>query len=76
MVRLRNEVVAYSIKTYGVSLCVKRFDALIKNVCNAGACVLTYWWATTVTHKLPGIYVNRAVYSTPGGVRGWLAAKL
>ena len=52
------EVVAYSIKCYGVSLCVKQFNALIKNMCNAGACVLTYWWATTVTHKLPGVYVT------------------
>ena len=52
------EVVAYSIKCYGVSLCVKQFNALIKNMCNAGACALTYWWATTVTHKLPGVYVT------------------
>ena len=35
-----------------------RDNALIKNMCNAGACVLTYWWATTVTHKLPGVYVT------------------
>ena len=25
---------------------------------NAGACLLTYWWATCVTHKLPGLYVS------------------
>jgi hypothetical protein len=50
-------VLAYSIKIYLVSLCVKRFDALVKNICNAGACLLTYWWATSVTHKLPGLYI-------------------
>lgn len=50
-------VFAYTFKNYFVSLVIKRFDALIKNICNAGACLLTYWWATTVTHKLPGLYV-------------------
>merc|ERR550537_1590475 len=50
-------VAAYSIKIYLVSLCVKRFDALVKNICNAGACLLTYWWATSVTHKLPGMFI-------------------
>jgi hypothetical protein len=50
-------VFAYSIKIYLVSLCVKRFDALVKNICNAGACLLTYWWATSVTHKLPGLFI-------------------
>jgi uncharacterized membrane protein (DUF485 family) len=50
-------VCAYTFKNYFVSLVIKRFDALIKNICNAGACLLTYWWATTVTHKLPGLYV-------------------
>jgi len=51
-------VVAYTLKNYLVSLVIKRFDALIKNICNAGACLLTYWWATSVTHKLPGLYVS------------------
>jgi hypothetical protein len=50
-------VAAYTLKNYLVSLVIKRFDALIKNICNAGACLLTYWWATSVTHKLPGLYV-------------------
>jgi hypothetical protein len=50
-------VAAYSIKIYLVSLCVKRFDALVKNICNAGACLLTYWWATSVSHKLPGLFI-------------------
>jgi hypothetical protein len=50
-------VFAYSVKIYLVSLCVKRFDALVKNICNAGACLLTYWWATSVTHKLPGLFI-------------------
>jgi len=53
-------VFAYSIKIYLVSLCVKRFDALVKNICNAGACLLTYFWATSVTHKLPGLYIKEA----------------
>jgi hypothetical protein len=51
-------VVAYTLKNYLVSLVIKRFDALIKNICNAGACLLTYWWATSVTHKTPGLYVS------------------
>merc|ERR1719463_594681 len=50
-------VVAYTLKNYLVSLVIKRFDALIKNICNAGACLLTYWWATSVTHKLPGLFI-------------------
>jgi hypothetical protein len=51
-------VCAYTFKNYFVSLVIKRFDALIKNICNAGACLLTYFWATSVTHKLPGLYVG------------------
>jgi hypothetical protein len=50
-------VFAYSVKIYLVSLCVKRFDALVKNICNAGACLLTYFWATSVSHKLPGLFI-------------------
>jgi hypothetical protein len=50
-------VMAYSIKIYLVSLCVKKFDALIKNICNAGACLLTYFWATGVTHRVPGLHI-------------------
>merc|ERR1719191_58167 len=50
-------VSAYTFKNYFVSLVIKRFDALIKNICNAGAYLLTYWWATSVTHKLPGLYI-------------------
>jgi hypothetical protein len=50
-------VFAYSIKIYLVSLCVKKFDALIKNICNAGACLLTYFWAIGVSGKLPGLHI-------------------
>jgi hypothetical protein len=51
-------VCAYSIKEYLVTIVVKRFDALIKNICNAGACLLTYFWATGVTHKIPGLHIK------------------
>ena len=51
-------VAAYILKIYLASLVVKRFDMLVKNICSAGACLLTYWWATSVTCRSPGLFVN------------------
>mmetsp|Transcript_82362 Transcript_82362/g.266709 ORF Transcript_82362/g.266709 Transcript_82362/m.266709 type:complete len:584 (-) Transcript_82362:272-2023(-) len=45
--------VVYCWREWICSLCVKRFDALVKNICNAVALVVTYGWTVMASGEKP-----------------------
>ena len=48
----------YAVRTYFMNLCVKRFDALVKNLCNAAATLASYLFGMFVTKRVASVYVG------------------
>merc|ERR1719263_2255557 len=48
----------YVLREWATNLTVKRFDALVKNLCNAGASLLSYIFGIWVMHRVRGLVVE------------------
>lgn len=48
----------YVLREWATNLAVKRFDALVKNLCNAGASLLSYIFGIWVMHRVRGLVVE------------------